>query len=25
MLKVQKFRGEIKYCIKLLSTPLDNF
>jgi len=25
MLKVQKFRAEINYCIKLLSTPLDNF
>jgi len=24
MLKLQKFRAEIKYCIKLLSTPLDN-
>jgi len=25
MLKLQKFRAEINYCIKLLSTPLDNF
>ena len=25
MLKLQKFRAEINYFIKLLSTPLDNF
>jgi len=25
MLKLQKFRAEVNYCIKLLSTPLDNF
>jgi len=25
MLKLQKFRVEIDYCTKLLSTPLDNF
>jgi len=25
MLKLQKFRAEINYCMKLLSTPLDNF
>jgi len=25
MLKLQKFRAEINYCTKLLSTPLDNF
>jgi len=25
MLKLQKFRAEINYCIKLLSTLLDNF
>jgi len=24
MLKLQKFRAEINYCIKLLSTSLDN-
>jgi len=24
MLKLQKFTAEINYCIKLLSTPLDN-
>jgi len=24
MLKLQKFRAEINYCIKPLSTPLDN-
>jgi len=25
MLKLQKIRAEINYCLKLLSTPLDNF
>jgi len=25
MLKLQKFRAEINYCIKLLSTPLKTF
>jgi len=25
MLKLQKFSADINYCIKLLSTPLDNF
>ena len=25
MLKLQKFRAEINYCKKILSTPLDNF
>jgi len=25
MLKLQKFRAEINYCIKPLSTLLDNF
>jgi len=25
MLKLQKFRAEINYCNKILSTPLDNF
>ena len=25
MLKLQKFRADINYCKKLLSTPLDNF
>jgi len=25
MLKLQKFRAETNYCIKLLSTPLENF
>jgi len=25
MLKLQKFRAEINYCMKRLSTPLDNF
>jgi len=25
MLKLQKFRAEINYCNKILSTPMDNF